>query len=190
MTRYERIYGRLLRLYPDEFRGRYGAEMTQLFADQLRDATASGQPLAAVTLWARSVADLLVTVPGQHLEKEVPVPQPANVAAADLSIGPSRWQHPVARRLLGLLPLWVLLVEIVVAPAMLQPLLDNQPGIIGLPAGLLLLAPTFAVMAMGVVLLRRASSIWSAVLAFVGLTLPSTVSNVMAPAIVLALPTG
>ncbi|MCA1587253.1 MAG: hypothetical protein LC744_00800 [Chloroflexi bacterium] len=38
----ERVYRRLLRLYPAEFSGRFSNEMTQLFSDQLRDARTRG----------------------------------------------------------------------------------------------------------------------------------------------------
>lgn len=54
-------YRALLRLYPKRFRDEYGTDMALLFAEQLRD-----EPAARV--WARSVVDLALTVPTQHLE--------------------------------------------------------------------------------------------------------------------------
>lgn len=56
-----RAYRALLRLYPRRFRDEYGADMALLFADQLRD-----EPAARV--WTRSVIDLALTIPTQHLE--------------------------------------------------------------------------------------------------------------------------
>jgi hypothetical protein len=54
-------YRVLLRLYPRRFRDEYGPDMALLFADQLRD-----EPVSRV--WVRSLVDLAVTVPQQHLE--------------------------------------------------------------------------------------------------------------------------
>lgn len=54
-------YCALLRLYPRRFRDEYGADMALLFANQMRD-----EPAARV--WIRSVVDLAIAVPTQHLE--------------------------------------------------------------------------------------------------------------------------
>jgi hypothetical protein len=57
----ERAYGALARLYPREFREEYGDDMVSLFRDQCRD-----EPVWSVTL--RSLLDLALTLPSQHLE--------------------------------------------------------------------------------------------------------------------------
>ena len=62
-----RLYRRLLRFYPGEFRARYGDEMVQLFGDQLRDATAGGRPSGTATVWLRTVVDLVTSATSEHL---------------------------------------------------------------------------------------------------------------------------
>jgi hypothetical protein len=57
----ERAYGALLALYPRQFRDEYGADMVLVFRDQCRD-----EPTWRVCL--RSIIDLALTIPGQHLE--------------------------------------------------------------------------------------------------------------------------
>jgi len=59
MPRADRLYRILLRLYPAEFRGEYGREMTQLFRDRARH-----EPLLRV--WLDVVRDLVVTVPREQ----------------------------------------------------------------------------------------------------------------------------
>jgi hypothetical protein len=91
----------------------------------------------------------------------------------------------VGRVLLGLLPLWVLLIELTAFPRFMDPVGANPPAVLGLPLGIVLVGGAMAVMAIGVVALRRASSNRSALLAFVSLTLPSAVLVIAAPALVL-----
>src|SRR5438270_4334766 len=55
----DRLYRALLRLYPAEFRGEYGREMTQIFRDR-----ATREPAARV--WLDIARDLLVTVPREQ----------------------------------------------------------------------------------------------------------------------------
>ena len=55
------IYRGLLRVYPARFRHEYQDDMALLFAEQLRD-----EPAAQV--WTRSLIDVAITVPAQHLE--------------------------------------------------------------------------------------------------------------------------
>jgi hypothetical protein len=90
----------------------------------------------------------------------------------------------VGRLLLGLLPLWILLFELIAFPGSVDPLGDNPPAVAGLPAGVLLVGAALAVMAIGIVALRRASSTRSALLAFLGLTVPAATVMVVSPALV------
>ncbi len=76
MSRHERAFRRLVRLYPASFRGQYEHQMVVLFADQLRDARRSGVTLAILRLWTRTIVDLLATASVQYLRKEQPVLQP------------------------------------------------------------------------------------------------------------------
>ena len=80
VSRHVRAYRRLLSLYPAAFRAEYGNEMTQLFADQLRDARRAGGIAPVARLWLVAAADVLVTAPGLHLRREEPVPRPVEGA--------------------------------------------------------------------------------------------------------------
>lgn len=55
-----RVYRRLLHLYPEAFRERFGADMADLFEDQLRHATQRGHAAVLIT-WARTLTSLLGT---------------------------------------------------------------------------------------------------------------------------------
>jgi len=187
MTRHERLYRRLLRLYPDDFRAHYGAEMTRLFADQLHDAEASREPMAVASLWVRSIVDLVATAPKHHLEKEHHVPQPVDGPSASLVAEDSRVPARVPRVLLGLLPLWVLLFLLVAAPRSMDPMFDSRASVAGLPAGVPILAVGLVLMAIGLEVLRRRTSTMKAVVAFVCFTVPSAVLVFMTPAIILIL---
>jgi predicted permease len=58
-TAAERVYGRLLRLYPGEFRAEYGDEMSLLFRDRIREESVASLLLAVVV-------DTLLTAPKEH----------------------------------------------------------------------------------------------------------------------------
>ena len=58
-----RLYRALLRVFPADFRGAFGADMVQLFRDRRREA--SGRPGAVLCLWAEALADI-----GWHATKE------------------------------------------------------------------------------------------------------------------------
>jgi hypothetical protein len=62
-----RVYRTLLRLYPANFRDRYGGEMVQLLGDQLRDARNSGRLSSLVVTWFRSLDDLITTSLSERL---------------------------------------------------------------------------------------------------------------------------
>ncbi|OLC52225.1 MAG: hypothetical protein AUH43_00580 [Acidobacteria bacterium 13_1_40CM_65_14] len=63
----ERWYRRLLRLFPSDFRGDFGDEMTGVFRDQHRDA-ARGGSMALMTLWWDTLKGMVTTAPGVHLD--------------------------------------------------------------------------------------------------------------------------
>lgn len=72
------LYGALLRLYPRSFRDAYGQDMALLLRDQLRDERAA-------RVWGRTLLDLVLTVPPQHLE--VLVSRPVSAAALYSGLG-------------------------------------------------------------------------------------------------------
>lgn len=185
MTRHVRAYRALLRLYPARFRDDYAEEMARLFGEQVGDARAEGGRTAVVGLWARAIADVLETAPGHHLRKEhhVPEPIPAGTSSAIIPVRPGLRSGP--RVLLGLLPLWVLLIFAVTAPGFMDPLFSNPPSVAGLPAGIFIIAVAMTLMLAGVWLLRRPASDLATVLAFLLLTIPATVLILVGPATIL-----
>lgn len=73
-------YRRLVRLYPRSFRDAYGDDLVALFEDQRADEPAS-------RVWRRALADLLVSVPVQHLEVHMSRRSPRTVSAGVVVIG-------------------------------------------------------------------------------------------------------
>jgi putative ABC transport system permease protein len=61
----ENLFRRLLRLFPSDFRGDFGDDMTDVFRDQHRDAVRGG-PMALMTLWCDTVMGILTTAPTEH----------------------------------------------------------------------------------------------------------------------------
>ncbi len=61
----DRIYAWLLALFPREFRGDFGEQMTDDFCDQRRDAT---DRRARATLWTRTTASMMRQAPIEHVE--------------------------------------------------------------------------------------------------------------------------
>ena len=70
-----RAYGRLLRLYPRQFREEYGTDLVLLLTDQLRDDP-------AWRAYTRSAVDLAITVPARHLEARMKRPPSTFVPVA------------------------------------------------------------------------------------------------------------
>src|SRR5215831_10994548 len=68
MSRADRWFRRLLRLFPSDFRGDFGDDMAATFRDQRRDALAHGGSLAALRLWWDTVRGVLTTAPREHLD--------------------------------------------------------------------------------------------------------------------------
>jgi hypothetical protein len=65
----ERVYRRLLGLYPAEFRQRFGEDMVQLFHDRLHEARSRHMAGGALVAWTRVLADLVVTAPTEYLRR-------------------------------------------------------------------------------------------------------------------------
>jgi putative ABC transport system permease protein len=61
-----RLFRRLLRLLPLDFRADYGREMEQVFREQHRDAAG---PVARTGVWMRAVAGLFAIGPREHLSQ-------------------------------------------------------------------------------------------------------------------------
>ncbi|HUK52182.1 MAG TPA: ABC transporter permease, partial [Candidatus Binatia bacterium] len=67
ITRQERIFRSLLRLFPVEFRSDYGRDMEHTFSDQRREAERAGAP-GVFRLWWETVAGIFTTAPREHWE--------------------------------------------------------------------------------------------------------------------------
>jgi hypothetical protein len=170
MTDHQRLYRRFLRLYPREFREHYGDEMRRFFAEQLWDARSSGGRLAIAALWARTILDVAVTAPREHLARPALVREHVNGSAA--TIVEPQPPRPLRYVILGLAPLWVFLVE--VATASNKALFVKPPEMLGLPLGVSVVAFALGLMAVGIVALRRTSSVRSGVAAILLLSAPAT----------------
>src|SRR5438874_1168457 len=68
MSRAERLFRRLLRLFPADFRGDFGDDMAATFNDQRRDVLAHGGSMAALRLWWETIRGIATTAPGEHLD--------------------------------------------------------------------------------------------------------------------------
>jgi putative ABC transport system permease protein len=67
-SRAERIFRRLLRLFPADFRGDYGDDMAATFRDQRRDVLSRGGAIGAAQLWWDTIRGILTTAPREHLD--------------------------------------------------------------------------------------------------------------------------
>src|SRR5882672_1114295 len=68
MSRADRIFRALLRLFPADFRGDFGDDMTATFTDQRRDVLARGGARAAVALWWDTIRGIVTTAPREHFD--------------------------------------------------------------------------------------------------------------------------
>ena len=67
-SRSERLYARLLGLYPAAYRREYGPLMLQLFRDLERDARRAGSAEARLGLWGTVLGELAQTAGAEHVE--------------------------------------------------------------------------------------------------------------------------
>jgi hypothetical protein len=185
MNGHSRAYRALLRLYPETFRHDYGDEMARLFDEQLRDARAVHSQKAIADLWAGEIVDVLATAPREHLSRERHVPEPITAGSSTGRVlvgGPTRrWQ----RLVLGLLPVWVLIFLSVAAPGFIDPMYANPPAVVGLPAGVVIIAAALGLTIVGVEILRRVESDVAAVLVWLLFTVPALAVILLGPAAIL-----
>ena len=185
MTRHERAFRRLVRLYPAAFRAEYEDQIVGLFADQLRDSRASGDKGAVARLWAQVLTDLIATAPGEHLRKESPVLQPVEPAAAPMT--PSRSPLQRVAVVVASVPVILLPALWVVAPGYMEPLTLNPPATLGLPTGVVIVFFAGGMALFGWLVARRAQSLGVALGAVAFLTIPALLLIVMAPALILSI---
>jgi hypothetical protein len=185
MNRHERAFRRLVRLFPAAFREQYEDQMTGLFADQVRDARASGSPFALTRLWAHTLIDLMATAPRQHLREQARVLQPVESANVPAKVV----RAPLLRVIAGVAAVAVVLwfALWIVAPGFMDPVFDNPPAVLGLPAGVSIIAFAEVLALLGWLVTRRAQTLGVALGALAFLTLPAIVLILMAPALILSI---
>lgn len=64
----DRIYRRLLRVFPAEFRADFGDEMQEVFRDERDEAAREGGRLRMLALWCRTITGILRTAPREHAD--------------------------------------------------------------------------------------------------------------------------
>ena len=62
IARSERLYSRLLGVFPAEFRSEYAAHMVQAFRDRRREARALRGAAGSAGFWARALIDLVLGI--------------------------------------------------------------------------------------------------------------------------------
>ena len=67
MSRSERFYRALLRLFPFDFRGDFGSEMEQTFHEQHVHAQREAGKIGLFRLWWETIAGIFTTAPAEHL---------------------------------------------------------------------------------------------------------------------------
>ena len=159
--------------------------MTRVFAQQIHYARVTEGWIGVLRVWARAVVDLLVTAPGEHLQDDKLVPSPVGVGdwPASLPAGQLRGRWVV----LGSLPLWIAAFLLLAAPNYMNAMFLNPPAILGLPAGVALLAIAGLSAGIGFLAIVINSSSLARTLAFLLLTCPASAVLLFGPAFVLVM---
>lgn len=183
MSRHERAFRRLVRLYPAAFRAQYEDQMVGLFTDQLRDSRTSDTTLAVARLWAHTLIDLVATAPQERLRKESPVLQPVEPARAPTTPARSPLQRVVV--VIASVPVILWAAVWVVAPEFMDPVFSVPPAVLGFPMGVVLIAFAGGMALVGWLLSRRTRSVRVALGAVAFLTIPALLLILMTPALML-----
>jgi putative ABC transport system permease protein len=67
MSRSDRIFRRLLRLFPAEFRADFGEDMTETFRDHREAALKTGHIRSGLALWWQTIVGIVRTAPREHV---------------------------------------------------------------------------------------------------------------------------
>jgi hypothetical protein len=184
MNRHERVYRRLLAVYPASFRERYEEEMVTLFLDELRDARSSSRGADTLALWVRTLGDLVSTAPGEHLRSEELVPRPLDPATVSLAGPRPRRGLSKAGYAIALLPLWALVILQGTDATASDAMFANPPSILGLPAGIVMIAVAGVLMTLGILAMRWARTTAGRAGAFALLTVPALAIVLLVPIVV------
>ena len=186
MTASERVYRRLMQVYPRSFRARYEEEMVRLFLDQLRDARRSSRTRDEAALWLRSVGDIVSSAPAEHLRREEGiVAKPVEPGSVTLSVssgmtGQQRFGYAVAG-----LPFILMVILQLVGPGFMEPIFANPPAILGLPAGIVMMFAVAIWASLAFVVIRAFRSGFGIAVALLVFTVPSMIAILYLPATIL-----
>ena len=64
----DRVFRWLIRVLPEEFRDGYAREIERTFRDEAREMRGGGRRWALIGLWLATMADVVRSAPGQHLD--------------------------------------------------------------------------------------------------------------------------
>ena len=65
---HERVFRALLRIFPADFRGDFGDDMTADFRDQRDEAARTGRRASMLRIWLRALLDVLRRAPAEHAD--------------------------------------------------------------------------------------------------------------------------
>jgi len=185
MTRSERVYRELLRVYPHSFRAQYEDEMVRLFLDQLGDAASTGRAAERAALWLRTVADIASSAPGEHVRKETSVAKRVDPGSVSLVVAPQGTGFTRLGYAIASLPFVLIVFGQLVAPGFMDPLFANPPEILGLPLGVVLLFAVAIWASLAFVVIRAFRSGWGIALGVLVFTVPAIVATIFLPATIL-----
>ncbi len=66
----ERVYAFLLKLYPESYRGEFGAEMEYIFSESFKEAYSEHGDQGIIALWGRTILDTGKSLVIQHIEDQ------------------------------------------------------------------------------------------------------------------------
>jgi hypothetical protein len=153
----EKLYRRLLRVYPDQYRRDYGPLMTQTFRDMHREAQREGA-YGILKLWLHTLLDLGTTAGTEHYDEF----RRSNMGKTldRYEIDP-RWG------------LWFIISALIVAAGMIANVaLKETGGSLLLGAGLLIAANLAAAVVMELALRTKGVIVGSAVILILGHLIP------------------
>jgi hypothetical protein len=144
----QKLYRVLLYAYPAKHRHAYGPPMAQLFDDLCRDAHQRGGPAGLVSLWMRTLQDLLTTATSEHVDtlRKGVLPQMQNHPLTPVS-----WPKVGLAILPGLLVIGT-------RSGFLADVLDARVGQVLEPGGLLALCALLVAIGL---LRERKLAVWS-----------------------------
>ena len=85
----DRVYQLILRLYPREFRDRFGADMTDFFRDRRREAAQRRGALGSASAWATGLADVVAGASLEHMDsaaRRLAAARDASIDTTELSL--------------------------------------------------------------------------------------------------------